>query len=140
MSVALIFRLSRGVCVPSSQAFLRCTCSRVSGSRLWRLRKVPGKGQRVRRESELRKVGRVMAPKGCGRRCTPDRPQSLPNTKKGTAARRDQGQRGPRGVKRSRVRESTMRPEIKLERFQGFLELIGRFEFEFRRRENYIFF
>ena len=25
------------------------------------------------------------------------------------------------------------------ERFRGFLELIGRFEFELRRRENYIF-
>ena len=25
------------------------------------------------------------------------------------------------------------------ERFRGFLELIRRFEFEFRRRENYIF-
>ena len=33
----------------------------------------------------------------------------------------------------------TMRPEINSNDFGGFLELTSRFEFEFRRRENYIF-
>ena len=34
---------------------------------------------------------------------------------------------------------STMRPEINSNDFGRFLELISRFEFEFRRRENYFF-
>ena len=34
-------------------------------------------------------------------------------------------------------KDSTMRPEINSNDFGGFLELISRFEFEFRRRENF---